>query len=66
MNAVGAGGVEGGIAGEVVGRFADVPHFEKLLFVVKDHIAIDLDPPAFPRLIGNHERIGRMLAPGAA
>ena len=66
MDAVGAGCVERGIGGKMGRRVADVPHFEKLFFAIEEHIAVKLDPPAFPRLIGNHERIGRMLAPDEA
>ena len=60
---VNAGGVEGGAAGEVGKRVALVPHLEKPLFAVEDHVAGEVQPPTFARLIGDDQRIGRVFAP---
>ena len=62
MDAVEARGIESGIAGEVGLRVAGVPHFEEFFVGIEDDVAVESEPPALPRLIGHHKRIGRMLA----
>ena len=65
-DAVAAGGVARDVGivevAAVARRLRQIPHLEELLLFVVDHVAKDLRPPAFPRLVRLEDRIVGVLA----